>query len=264
MKISFVTPTYNRANLVCETVDSILTVLDFYSNIEIIIVDDASQDNTLEVLNKNYEYQIGAGLIRVFELSRNRGVTGAKNYGAKVARGEWIVFLDSDDLLVKENFLDMLDLIRNNQNYDAIFVSCCDFNNNIIGESFTSKLLDLNEYLKVGMYGEKLPIIKRSVTEEFPYHEDLRGFEGLTYLQMLIANKSLYLSDLVCRKYRIDNNDRLSNFKGRVKRSKLMYLGFLRTSVLLYGYSHKISFKLFLKAFYYGTLFVFNRLGFFR
>lgn len=260
MKISFVTPTYNRENLICETVDSILNILNFYSDIEIIIVDDASQDNTLEVLNKNYEYQIGAGLIRVFELSSNRGVTGAKNYGAKVARGEWIVFLDSDDLLVKENFLDMLDLIRNNQNYDAIFVSCCDFNNNIIGESFTSKLLDLNEYLKVGMYGEKLPIIKRSVTEEFPYHEDLRGFEGLTYLQMLIANKSLYLSDLVCRKYRIDNNDRLSNFKGRLSRSRQMYLGFGRMSKTIFQYTGKVSLNLIYKVLIYGLLSIFNKI----
>lgn len=260
MKISFVTPTYNRENLICETVDSILNVLNFYSDIEIIIVDDASQDNTLEVLNQKYEYQIETGVVKIFGLSKNIGVTGAKNYGADVARGEWIIFLDSDDLIVYENFFSMVEFIKHNVNADAYFFSCIDFDGNVIGNKFDDKFLSLKEYQKEGMFGEKLPVISKALILEFPYHTDLRGFEGLTYMEMLFNQKKLYVSNLIVRKYRLDNNDRLSTFRGRVSRSRQMYLGFGRMSKIIFQYTGKVSLNLIYKVLIYGLLSIFNKI----
>jgi glycosyltransferase involved in cell wall biosynthesis len=87
---SVVIPTFNRANLLRRAIDSVLaqTIDDF----EIIVVDDGSTDNTLEVVNG-----LGDPRIRLISLTRNQGAAAARNAGIVAARGELISLLDSDD-----------------------------------------------------------------------------------------------------------------------------------------------------------------------
>jgi GT2 family glycosyltransferase len=87
--VSVIIPTYNRAGIICRTIDNIFQ--QTYSNIELIIVDDGSTDDTLSKLR-----QYGSRL-RVVEQS-NSGPAVARNHGAKLAHGEIIAFQDSDDL----------------------------------------------------------------------------------------------------------------------------------------------------------------------
>ncbi|MFB0555261.1 MAG: glycosyltransferase family 2 protein [Phycisphaerae bacterium] len=87
-EVSVIIPTYNRAEYVTQAIDSVLA--QTYEDYEIIVVDDGSIDNTKEVLepytdNITYIYQ------------ENAGVSAARNTGIRVAKGEWIAFLDSDD-----------------------------------------------------------------------------------------------------------------------------------------------------------------------
>lgn len=89
MKVSVVIPTYNRANCIGDAIESALK--QAYLNKEIIVVDDGSTDNTFEVLNRYGEQ------IRVIR-QENAGVSAARNAGVKAASGDWIAFLDSDDL----------------------------------------------------------------------------------------------------------------------------------------------------------------------
>ena len=87
-KISIVIPTFNRENIICDAINSVLG--QNYNDFEIIVVDDGSTDGTHEVLN-------GFGnQIRVVR-QVNSGVSAARNAGILAARGEWIAFLDSDD-----------------------------------------------------------------------------------------------------------------------------------------------------------------------
>ena len=88
-KVSVIIPTYNRAPFVTEAIDSVLaqTFLDY----EVIVVDDGSTDNTKDVLlpygeRTRYIYQ------------PNSGVGAARNAGIRCAIGEWLAFLDSDDI----------------------------------------------------------------------------------------------------------------------------------------------------------------------
>lgn len=93
-EVSVIIPTYNRASLVVEAVASVLA--QTYRDFEVIVVDDASRDDTLERLDQFFPQII---------LVRNkirRGVSGARNLGVRVARGEWLAFLDSDDLWLPE------------------------------------------------------------------------------------------------------------------------------------------------------------------
>ncbi len=88
--ISIIIPTYNRAQLLKRAIESLLK--QTYQGFEIIVVDDASTDSTAEVVTG-----FDDGRIRYLRHSRNQGPSAARNTGIKVAKGEYIAFLDDDD-----------------------------------------------------------------------------------------------------------------------------------------------------------------------
>lgn len=92
--VSVVTPTYNRGEVIDRAVQSVLN--QSYKNYEIIVVDDASTDNTLEVINSFTDPRI-----RYLRHEENKGGAAARNTGIKAANGKYIAFLDSDDEWVK-------------------------------------------------------------------------------------------------------------------------------------------------------------------
>ncbi len=89
--ISIVIPAYNASAFVEETIDSALA--QTYSDVEVIVVNDGSTDDTLERVAK-YGDKISV------LTQRNQGLCGARNSGFRVAKGEVLLFLDSDDLIV--------------------------------------------------------------------------------------------------------------------------------------------------------------------
>ena len=88
-KVSIVIPTYNRSNHLVHAIESALA--QTFRNHEIIVVDDGSTDGTVEKLKPF------GGMIR-YARQCNRGASSARNLGLELSRGEWIAFLDSDDL----------------------------------------------------------------------------------------------------------------------------------------------------------------------
>lgn len=95
--VSVIVPVYNRAHLVSETVQSILS--QTYEPIEIILINDGSTDESLSVLQE-YERRFPAK-VRVID-QPNQGQIIARNNGIEAAQGEYIAFLDSDDLWVED------------------------------------------------------------------------------------------------------------------------------------------------------------------
>ena len=89
MKVSVIIPTYNRADLVCESIDSALA--QSFDDYEIIVINDGSTDNTADRLKKY------GNKIRYYE-QPNGGVNKARNFALSKARGEYIATLDNDDL----------------------------------------------------------------------------------------------------------------------------------------------------------------------
>jgi glycosyltransferase involved in cell wall biosynthesis len=92
-QVSVIIPTHNRAALVREAVASVTA--QTYRDYEILVVDDASSDDTREALAAWRE-------VRVLRQACRRGVAAARNLGIAAARGEWLAFLDSDDLWLPE------------------------------------------------------------------------------------------------------------------------------------------------------------------
>ena len=95
MIISVIIPTYNKAPYIQQAVDSVLG--QTYKDLEIIVVDDGSTDETVPKL-KSY---VDAGLI-TYLYQTNQGPSVARNVGLRLARGQYIKFLDSDDFLYPE------------------------------------------------------------------------------------------------------------------------------------------------------------------
>lgn len=95
---SIIIPVYNTDRYLCECLDSILC--QKFVDWECICVDDGSTDNSGMILD---EYKNKDNRIRVYH-QKNLGVSAARNYGLKVALGEWISFVDSDDTIDSEYF----------------------------------------------------------------------------------------------------------------------------------------------------------------
>ncbi|NOQ85501.1 MAG: glycosyltransferase, partial [Deltaproteobacteria bacterium] len=92
-KVSVIIPTYNRAHTLREAIDSVLS--QSYNDLELIIVDDGSTDET-KVIVSSYIPKLA------YIYQERQGVSAARNRGIKHAQGDYISFLDSDDLWLKD------------------------------------------------------------------------------------------------------------------------------------------------------------------
>lgn len=115
--ISVVIPAYNRGAAIRETIESVLaqTVVE---QAEIIVIDDGSTDDTLEFLNIEYSVYDNVRIIH----QPNAGVAAARNRGLQEARGEFIAFLDHDDIWLPQKLSSQLAVFENNP---KLAVVCC-------------------------------------------------------------------------------------------------------------------------------------------
>ena len=110
-KVSVVIPTYNCGQYISKAIESVLN--QTYQNFEIIVIDDGSTDNTKSVLIP-YMDKIK------YIYKKNGGPSGARNLGINNAKGEYIAFLDADDLLLEEYLSKCVNYIEKNR-YDLVW-----------------------------------------------------------------------------------------------------------------------------------------------
>jgi glycosyltransferase involved in cell wall biosynthesis len=95
--VSIIIPTYNRAHLICETLDSILA--QTYSNWECIVIDDGSTDNTAGVM-RDYVKKDNRFQYHQRPDNRKKGPNSCRNYGFELCKGEYVNWFDSDDIML--------------------------------------------------------------------------------------------------------------------------------------------------------------------
>ena len=117
--VSVIIPTYNRAHLIGETLDSVLA--QTYQNWECIVVDDGSSDNTDKVVGEYVKKDIRFKYYHRPEYHLPGG-NGARNYGFKMSQGEYVNWFDSDDLMMPEKLELKVKAMEEN---DVDFVVCC-------------------------------------------------------------------------------------------------------------------------------------------
>lgn len=132
MKFSVVIPAYNIVNYLQECVESVTSQMTEY-DFEIVLVNDGSTDNTpllAQELKDKHPH-----LIQLVN-KENGGLSSARNAGVRVAKGEYIIFLDGDDFWSENTFLQSIGNILNKKNYDIILFSYSHFYNEDNVKSF--------------------------------------------------------------------------------------------------------------------------------
>lgn len=114
--VSVVIPMYNSSSYITPTIKSALN--QTYNNIEVLVVDDCSNDNSVEVVNNLAKED---SRLRCVPQEKNQGAAVARNRGIKEAKGQYIAFLDSDDLWAEDKIEKQVALMKAK---DAAFVYC--------------------------------------------------------------------------------------------------------------------------------------------
>lgn len=242
--MSIVTPVYNRQDKIITSINSSLDLVNNGFAKEIIVVDDASTDGTFEAVATNFSIEISKGVIKLFKLNSNLGVTGAKNYGALKASGDYLVFMDSDDFFLTGAGLLIKDIIQSKPDASILFFRCKEIHSDkLIGPYCEPRYITFSELLNSGTPGECLPVVLRNIFLLHPYNVELRGCESLTYLKIASEGRKVFLSDKVVRGYCSDGDDRLSTKANIAKRAKQLRA----YNMKLLTYYRSMSFKFFIK-----------------
>lgn len=165
--ISVIVPVYNVEKYLPQCIDSILNQTE--KNLEIILVDDGSLDNSGKICD---EFSKKDDRIIVIH-KKNNGLSSARNAGLEIARGNYIGFVDSDDWLDKTMYEVLLKLLKEN-NSD---ISCCDF-------------------FKTANSNDSIPHIDNEIINSYNNIESLNNFYNGLYTQTVVAWNKLYKREL--------------------------------------------------------------------
>lgn len=171
--VSIIIPAYNAEKYIKDTITSVIK--QTYTKWEMVIVDDASNDNTNKIINK---YQQKDKRIKMINLLNNQGVANARNIAIQNAKGRYIAFLDADDAWEKEKLEKQIDFMKQNQfAFTYHDYKLLDLSNNKEKIISVPKQLDYNNLLKGNRTGSCLTVcLDRKIIKDiyFPKakHED--------------------------------------------------------------------------------------------
>ena len=135
-KISVIIPVYNVEKWLNKCVDSILS--QSYENFEVILVNDGSTDKSKDICD---QYLKEDNRVKVFDIL-NSGQSVARNIGLKEAKGDYILFIDSDDYISDKAIIEKFINILDSNNYDFIYTSYCRFEDG--NEEKITEILPIN------------------------------------------------------------------------------------------------------------------------
>lgn len=117
-KVSIITPTYNSERFIKDTYDSLRK--QTYTNWEWLVTDDCSTDSTIFILK---EISAKDSRVKISSLKRNSGAAVSRNNSLSISSGDFIAFLDSDDLWEPSKLEKQLTFMQNQKNIDFSFTS---------------------------------------------------------------------------------------------------------------------------------------------
>lgn len=185
--ISVILPTYNRANLIKRSAESVLN--QTYKNLELIIVDDGSKDNTKEIIDSIKDNRI------VYVKQENQGASAARNKGIDFAKGEYIAFQDSDDAWLPNKLEKQITVLKQN-NADVVFCKRFIYGNlrkRKIARWFTTGFLKDDE-LPIGV-GTQTLLLKKDILLKNKFNTSIQCIEDFEILVRIKKEYSFYCMD---------------------------------------------------------------------
>lgn len=228
--VSVTIPSYNAASTLAEALDSVLG--QTYPNVEVIVVDDGSTDDTQDVLNR---YSARVNSIR----QKNGGLASARNTGCRAAQGKYIALMDADDICMPERIAVQVAYME--QNPDIVMCSS-DF------VAFDLSGLIADSYIE--NYYSRVAETTGGVAGIYPHHEELRlsdyevtTYSGYVYEQMALGS-FIHPPTVLFRRSILDECGLLDehvvnccDFDWFVRMSRIGKIGFIDRSLLKYRFS---------------------------
>jgi len=208
--VSVIIPSYNTAQYIGDTLESVFA--QRFRDFEVIVVNDGSPDTAqLESVLAKHQHRIH------YLKQKNRGISGARNTGIRKARGQFLAFLDSDDIWLPEFLSEELKFFADNPSFDMVCADCVYFGNTELadttwqildfidnpatfkkllpthGGAFASfALLKRETVLKVGFFDEGLLLL-----EDYEYWLRLLYRGGkLAYLRKVLGKRRVHSESL--------------------------------------------------------------------
>lgn len=201
--ISIIIPTYNRAHLISETLDSIIK--QNYTNWECIVVDDGSTDNTDEVLKKYCENDIRFQYHQR-PSDRLKGANACRNYGFELSKGKYVKWFDSDDIMHPDFLEKQVDVLEQDKDLDFCVCLSLTFyeNSKIVTENNANRNLEhsliLGYLVKNHYFLTAAPLWKREYLEGKELFDEslFDSHESDFHLRMLLYYpKYVYTNDFL-------------------------------------------------------------------
>lgn len=188
--VSIIIPTYNRAHLISETLDSVL--MQTYENWECIIVDDGSIDNSAEIIgnyvNKDTRFQYHHR-----PKDRPKGANTCRNYGFELSKGDYINWFDSDDIMKNTMIEQAVFDLKLSTALKFVLFDWVEFQtniNNIISahKNYTQKLIEDYATWKIN-FGTWAIVWKREIIASYSFDETLSRAQDLDFNTRIFFNE---------------------------------------------------------------------------
>jgi len=220
--VSVIIPAYNSAHYLKIALDSVLN--QSFSDLEIILVDDGSTDNTKGLLNDYSDERIQ------YYYKENGGLSSARNYGIERAKGKYLAFLDADDIWEHNKIEEQIKCLEEQKN---ISIVTCNFQY-IDKEGRELKVFNMRaRYPKDGFNLYNLLrccflipssiLMKREIIDGLGvFNEDYDGAEDIEYFLNVLEKYELGLIDKVLLKYRTGHSSLSRGFRSYCVREQVL------------------------------------------
>lgn len=229
--VSIITPSYNSSLFIGETIKSVLN--QTYENWEMIIVDDCSTDNSVEIIN---EYVKQDKRIKLFVNSLNSGAAVSRNRALEYTTGRFIAFLDGDDIWRPKKIQEQVNfMITNEAPISFTAYSLVDEKGESIDKIVnTVREIDYKGYLKNTIIGMSTSMIDTNFVKPFKFKNIRTRQDTYLWISLLKRGHKAYGMDKVLANYRVRKDSISANKIKAAKRVWYLYynlekLGFLRS-----------------------------------
>ena len=251
IEISVIIPTFNRGKLIANSIKSVLN--QTIKNLEIIIVDDGSTDNTKEVIDKFQDRRI-----KYIKLDKNQGASNARNIGIKAAKGRYISFQDSDDIFYPNKLEIQLNNIINKKSdldFCKINVLYNSTYNYLVPSSIREKRFEsgdfFTELISNGNFiSTQSILVKKSFMKEFLFDQNMPRLQDYDVILRMVPKVKISYTKEVLVDLHIQNNSltlspvklknaiylllkKEYNFNDKQKKDFSNYLNFLLSNILI-------------------------------
>ena len=206
LKVSIITPTHNDEKYVKKTIESILG--QTHKNIELIVVDDFSTDLTVQVIESFHDERI-----RLFINDSNKGAAYSRNLAISKATGDYVAFLDGDDVWNVNKLEEQLKfMIEHNYSFTCTYYSMIDENDGLLGITTTApKKITHRKFLKMSYVGCSTVIYRRNIYPDLSIPNGIKKRNDYALWLKLSEKSTCYSLNKCLTLYRQRTSDSISS-----------------------------------------------------